>query len=215
MPNDLLATFGDSWAFGAELAESELPFGQIVANNVGKKFINYAKTSTSLDHLILQLNECVNDRPKYNRVTAIFFLTDYSRTLTIQDTEIKPISACEDTFKSYYRDVYSNDLGLFKANVIMLALQHICQQFDIDDYYICGWTPIAFTFPGIDKNKIYNQGLSTCIDILDIPDIERNIPDYFYHENNYYFRPNLCHPNQQGHRAIADALTKWINHEQN
>lgn len=210
MPNNLLATFGDSWAYGIELQPNEKPFGQIMAEKLGVDFKNYAWWSTSIEHLVFQLRQFIEERPKFDHVTSVFFLTDYSRTLTIEPTQVIEIDVHDPKFKSYYQTVYSDDLGIFKANVIMLALQHICQQYKINDYYICGWTPIEFTLPGIDKNKIFRQGLNTCADILNIPGL-LDVPDCFYQQENFYFWPNVCHPNQLGHRHIADTLIKWIN----
>lgn len=209
-----LVTFGDSWPAGAELTHDEVTFGHIIANMLGMNFENYSRPATSVEHMILQLHDYLHKFPNVP-TTAIFFLTDFSRSLYFLNNSVTEMSVQRGP-EIYYKEIYTDKLGVFKVNASVLALQRMCQMHNIKDYYVFGWIKAPLYLSGIDCNKFFSQGQKSCADMLEIPNMDVNNIDNFYHVDNYYFRPKICHPNQLGHQVIAENLTNWITkNEQN
>jgi hypothetical protein len=67
-----LVTFGDSWPAGAELQNSEHPFGQLLANQLGCKFANCAEPATAIDNLIFQLDNYIKSSKIDNKLFYSF-----------------------------------------------------------------------------------------------------------------------------------------------
>ena len=200
-----LVTFGDSWPAGAELQKSEQTFGQLLADQLGCNFVNCAEPATAIDNLIVQLDNYIKSS-KIDNTVAVFFLTDMSRAVVYKDKKLSQVQPLyEDQW--YLQYVYSEELSVFRANVAVLALQRMCAVAGIEDRYVMGWTKFPIIFSGIDLNKIYDNGRTTCLNLFGGADGDTN---YIYHKDNHYIRPNQDHPNQTGHKFIADTLYKWI-----
>lgn len=204
-----LITFGDSWPDGCELDENGSPYGRLLAQKLALDFVNCARESTSNDHMILQLRDyiasgcCKAD-------LAVFFITSPDRMLYIdehgQDHEIYPSAGDNETrAQAHFRWFHSRPQTHFRLNSTMLALQHMCQSQGMRDYYIVGWNRCVFDFPGIDLGKIFDQGKTTCAELLGCQ------PDQALDRRNPYVWPNHFHPNQAGHELIADRLYQWIS----
>jgi hypothetical protein len=200
-----LVTFGDSWPAGAELQNGEHPFGQLLADQLGCNFVNCAEPATAIDNLIFQLDNYIKSSKIHNTM-AVFFLTDLSRAVVYKDKKLCQVQPLyEDRW--YLQYMYSEELSAFRANVAVLALQRMCAVAGIEDRYVMGWTRFPIMFSGIDLNKIYDNGRTTCLNLFGGEDGDTN---YIYHKDNHYIRPNQDHPNQVGHKFIADTLYKWI-----
>ena len=59
--------------------------------------------------------------------------------------------------EAYYKYVQSDKLDYHRAQIFMLALQRMCEQHNIKDFYLEGWTHIDWSYNGIDKEKIYTK----------------------------------------------------------
>jgi len=88
MDNVTLVGFGDSWAHGSGLnVTSEKTYLQLAAEQLNVNFINYAETSSSIPHLVEQLNNFIST--EYNvkkNYIAVFFVTARERTFFV-DTD--------------------------------------------------------------------------------------------------------------------------------
>jgi len=200
-----LVTFGDSWPAGAELQNGEQTFGQLLANRFDCDFVNYAESATAIDNLIFQLDNYIKSS-KIDNTIAVFFLTDMSRAVVYKDKKLCQVQPLyEDQW--YLQYMYSEELSAFRANIAMLALQRMCAEAGIEDRYVMGWTRFPIMFSGINLNKIYDKGRTTCLNLFGGADGDTN---YIYHKDNHYIRPNQDHPNQTGHQCIADNLYEWI-----
>ena len=206
-----LVSFGDSWPAGAELNPGEKPFGQLIAEQLDRDHDNYSQSATSIPHMILQLQQSIKDDPGGHPM-ALFCITSTSRSMCYDDDYMKNmgwreihISHEDAVAQSYYRNLYSDTLAYFHANVYLLALQQICQRHNINDRYVFNWENFDL-MPGIDTSKIYSR---TLVDIIGagLPSGKNEVAIDSTHENIY---PNDCHPNQKGHQKIADELAEWI-----
>lgn len=202
-------TFGDSWPAGAELIPGSRVFGKVMADTLNIEFDNFAQESTSIDHMILQLQQSI-ELDKHHNSLAIFFLTECSRTVCFDKTgtPVNPFRTRYD--QDYIRYLYNDYLGHFRANVALLALQSMCKTAGITDYYIHGWTKFPITLAGIDTDKIFDRG--TCLNLFKTLDTDpTDDPDFRFHKHNRYIKPNISHPNQRGHRKIAEELLDWLH----
>ena len=101
----------------------------------------------------------------------------------------------------------SDKLDYHRAQVFILALQRICQQNNIKDYYIEGWTNIDWNYTGIDTLKMYPR---TATQILDV-DLNPRTSEISKYQQSQYIKPNKYHPNELGHKRIAEELLQWIS----
>ena len=205
-----LVTFGDSWPAGAELLAGENPYGVILSNLLSLNFENHSKSATSNEQMILQLERYIESPGYSNQTVAVFFITSTARTCLIDfdgvDKEIYPWAdqSRGSHAHAWYKFFHTPLQDQFRTRLAILALQRICNLYNIDDYYFVGWDKIDLDFPGIDKTKIYDK---TCAELFGAP-CEH---EFTLAGDNQYVHPNNCHPNQKGHVLIAETLAKWIN----
>lgn len=212
---DHVITFGDSWPAGAELHDDEYPFGKLMAQSLGSEFSNFAQPGTSIDHMVLQLQTAIQSVQHTNSL-AIFFLTEYSRTICFDNNGLQLNPRKTDYEENYVRYLYNDHLGHFRANVALLALQSMCRAAGLTDYYVFGWTKFPINLTGINTNKIFDHGKTTCLDMFKVYDNDpTHDPNFIFYDYNHYIKPKICHPNQIGHQKIADELLKWVNNTPN
>jgi hypothetical protein len=206
-----LVTFGDSWPAGAELLETEVPFGAIMANHYNLDYYTYSKHGSAISDMVLQLKQYLSDFFE-KKTTAVFFLTDFSRVTNFNSKGEQTYFG--KTSDNIYYKWYTDYFGMLLANAIIVQLQSICKQNNIEDYYIVGWTKWDMSFtPGIDLNKIYDRGNTTCLNLFKVYNNDpTDDPEFILYDYNHYIKPNQCHPNQLGHQKIANELIKWIDY---
>lgn len=214
---DSVVTFGDSWPAGVELLPGEKTFGQLISTHYDSKFYNCSEPGTSNEHMLLQLDSFLkNNKQDIEKNTcAVFFLTEALRTIFWdKEQQVRCLRGIDNGIGAevYYKHIHSNELDIFRANQCLLALQRMCQQHNLNDFYVLGWSKFPIMLSGIDLNKVYQQGNSTCLDMFKIFETDpTDDPNFIYYDYNHYIRPNQCHPNQLGHQTIANNLIKWID----
>jgi hypothetical protein len=211
MDDVTLVGFGDSWAHGAGLdLISEKPYLRLAAEQLNVNFINCAVASSSIPHLVAQLNNFISTyyNVKKNYI-AVFFVTALERTFFVDPEREKIIhsSPCKTDFveqeQCYYRH-YTGCYQDFVVNTAVAAIEHLCSVYDIKNCYIPGWQVVDF-WPAIDRKKfLFNN--------------QHPVTKLFGQTTNFTDLMNSgCrlldhtgHPNQQGHQVIADALANHI-----
>jgi len=208
---DLLVTFGDSWPYGAELKSHEKTYGKVLSENLQCKFLNKAIGGSCIDSMVLQLKDFLAESYNPNtKICALFFITSLHRALlfnpqTNEPRSIYPMENHEDsTIRNYFKYVHCSELHKFRANVAILALQKICKEYNIDDRYLIGWVDPALDYPGIDKQKIFPQ---SAVEILGASADHECSTNY----QHRYFYPNTDHPNEAGHKVIADWILEHLH----
>lgn len=206
---DRLVTFGDSWPCGAELSPFEKPYGAVLAALLELDFENHAQDATSNEHMILQLKRYI-DSPGFTKNTvAVFFITSPARACLIDfdgtEIEIYPRAdpAENPRARAWYKFFHTPQQDEFRTNLVILALQKMCDHYGIKDYYIIGWSDILLHYPGIDRSKVY---IKTCAELFGASGEH----EFSLASSNQYVQPNQCHPNQSGHNLIAETLAEWI-----
>lgn len=209
-----LVTFGDSWPQGGELVYPDVPYGELLQQELKcTEFYNYGTAGTSLEHMIEQLLDFKN-KNKQN-VVAVFFLTNPARSIywpqtmswSWQSEERKHWSEdALDTIKELF--LHFHDYDNIRSNSAIITLQQICKQLGYNDYYFSGWVRYNNWLPGVDTDKIWKAGEETVADWFGATD--HNGEHLLNVSDNKYIRPNFAHPNQLGHELIAKKLAKWI-----
>jgi len=136
-------TFGDSWPFGAELKETEKPFPKCLADMGGIQYKNFSRPSTSIPHLILQLQQAKEFLgEKIRGSVALFFLTSPDRDLiwdqnTPKELHLNPSHPNDDAVL-WYSKYHTEELAKFRVNTTLLALMKYCECHGIVDRYVWG-----------------------------------------------------------------------------
>jgi hypothetical protein len=214
-----LFTFGDSWSAGGELAPHEKSFGQLISERTGVPWHDFSVPSTSIPHLILQLNrakeycDIADHAWTLSGTTAIFFLTSPHRDLVWSEDQEKELhlnpTHPDDADVRWYTQWHTPKLASYRVNASLMALHHMCQYHGIQDRYIWGWDRVELV-PEIDRRRFWSMAERTALDLFDDVDHQRELITYVNTRPNRYVWPNSGHPNQQGHQRIADALVDWL-----
>jgi hypothetical protein len=203
--------FGDSWPYGSELDfRIEKPFPNLFAEQNQLDLGAYCVPSTGIPHLVIQLEKAINDG--FRDCIGLFCLSSTSRSITYQDNQWQEIHVnnTDPSSVAYFKYIHSLELDDFTSNCYILALQKICQQYNIDDYYVSCWSELNLYLPGIDKSKFFNEGKTTLVDILGCIK-DRPYEDISIDSNHPTIYPKKWHPNYTGHQIIANKLNNWIN----
>ena len=210
-----LLSFGDSWAYGSELPENSKTYNQIIADNFKISHTCYAVQATSTEHLLIQLKTAIIKEATLTNSLAIFTLTSPTRSIYFDNNIPKEIYIRNEDLisKNYFKYHWSDELDYLKLNTVILALQKICKEYSIQDYYVCGFSRVDIDYPGIDTTKIYNRGKNHLAGLLNCqnPVNILNNMDFSIDRDNPYIFPNISHPNQLGHTKIAEVLYSWIS----
>jgi hypothetical protein len=208
---DTIITFGDSWPSGCELdLQKEKPYGKILAEKLNCEFENLAVGASSIDHMVWQLKNYATKKQISKNTLAIFFITSFHRFLYFQNAYPSEGMPRSDNVvsKMFYKYIYSEELAQHRANSSILAIQNICNHFQIHHRYIYGWEKPDLNYPGIEKDLIHPDLVCNWINV-DSSDLVLGRQGATI-INNPYMAPNIDHPNQLGHKLIADKLYKWI-----
>lgn len=202
-----LLNFGDSWAHGeggSERQNSNYVHQLSLATN--RTVIDLSQPSTSAAYMVLQFRRFVQDlyQPEHDYL-AVFFITAQERQLAFdsagQPQEIHPQ---DSAYQQYYQSVYTDHLGEFVVNSVILTLQSLSAHYNIDDRYLLGWQHLDL-WPEIDRNRFYNQAQTTAMNLLG-----NTIIEDCGHNGNVNFIPGDGHPSVAGHTEIARSLAAWI-----
>ena len=204
-----LLMFGDSWAAGAELSDDEKPFGKILAESNNLIYKDFSLQGCSNPKMLLQLNDAIEKNDHEDSI-AIFFLTSYTRIINWRDIAKSTINAAglDDIDKNYAKYFYTDEAGHFNTVQTILSLQKICSKYNIKDFYVPGWLEFKLDFPGIDLNKIFNEGKGNIATAIGMPKFGNEITEE--HKKHNLIHPKNWHPNQKAHQLIADRLQNWI-----
>jgi hypothetical protein len=203
-----LVNFGDSWAHGCgtRVRPFNLQYSAQLSSTTNRSLLDLSQPSTSAGHMVLQFRRFIQEyyQPGHDYL-ALFFITAQERQLTFDHNgAVQEIHPNGPSWKQYYQTVYTDQLGEFLLNTIILTLQTMARYYQIDDRYLLGWQQPTL-WPEIDCNKFYNQAQTTVMSLLgstNIVDCRNNEPNFILHDG---------HPSVAGHTVIAQTLYPWIS----
>lgn len=210
-----LITFGDSWPEGAELNSDERAFGYILADFLNVDvYENYAVGSSSLNSTIYYLNRYIKTHEKIDDylTLAVFHFPSTSRMMFLNSNgepmsyKVPPVidHYSIDPAHIWYKYFHNAAQDTYCAQTSLVTLQAMCKSVGIQDFYMSTYPLVDLSFPGIDIQRVYPKST------LEIFGLQQNELEISNHWNNKYIYPNMCHPNQQGHKLIADTLYNWM-----
>lgn len=198
-----LIVFGDSWPMGAELQDPiNDSFPVLLAQKLNLNCKNLSQGGTSIDHAVTRFLETdIADS------MILFCTTGYARTMKIDGDQIFEVHPQDPAMEWYYTKLYSDKLGNLNRIKNCLLVQEICKNKKIPVYFASNWDPLP-SHTLIDQEqwcpKTFMQMISagSCN------------PDYqvdWANVNRKYMIKRSSHPNEEGHRLIAEELYTWIN----
>lgn len=206
-----LVVFGDSWPYGWDLKPGEKPFGELIAENLNYHYSLFAEPETSIENMVLQFNRFIKQKDNMECV-ALFCMTEPSRSLYFSNgpkiTSVMWDGPNQDdaVSQAYYRYIHSAELDFFRLTQSLIVLQSLCRHYNITDYYVNSFSQINWNqldLVGVDMSKVYGQGNVSFLDFFGCKYVDPN--------NMYFIGGDTAHPNQLGHKLIAEKLTSWIN----
>ena len=202
-----LLNFGDSWANGPGGSHIENPcYAAQLSRMTDRQFVDFSQPSTSVSHMILQFRQFVQDfyQPDHDYL-AVFFVTAKERQLAFDNTgSPRELHPNHPESRSYDRDIYTDQLGEFVTNNVIVTLQSLATHYNIDDRYLLGWQPISL-WPEVDRGRFYDRAQTTAMGLLGGNNILECAEN-----NNPNFIPQDGHPSVTGHTKIAQSLNQWI-----
>lgn len=220
-----LVVFGDSTTQGSELKSTEQCYGELLKKKFGAEdYLNFGTPAAGPQHLVIQFKNFLKHVPCeiLNTYTAVFWIGGQDRTVAHNNNEwvfitpqgghaVTPSnkSYVASAAEQYFKYMHSKQLSSLHLNTSLLALQYMCSQYAINDYYLAGWQSMEL-WPEVNADKIYAQGKKSFYELFGLKDqivyVEKN-------RNNIYITPNLTHPNQLGHQLIADTIYDFITND--
>ena len=203
-----LVNFGDSWAFGpGYMTHSEnYSYTAQLSRLTDRQFVDLSQPSTSATHMVVQFQRFIKEYYQPNQdYLAIFFITAQERKLAFDDAGgVRELHPENPDSWAYYKYIYTDHLGEFELNTIILTLQAMSQYYNIDDRYLLGWQQPEL-WPEVDLDRFYGQGRTNAMQLLGGDKITDCASS-----GNINFIPNDGHPSASGHTQIARALHTWI-----
>jgi hypothetical protein len=220
MPRVLL-TLGDSWPQGGELKDDlgQVPYGNLLKEQLMfDQFYNYGSAGASNEDTLIQLQDYLkNHWQSTDNVTAIIHLTNPARTAHLprftslnanSDERAHWPADAKQFIKDFVLHFHTVEHEVMRSSTTVSALQYWCQIHNIQDYYFSGWIKYPTWLLGVNLTKIWANGNETAADWFGAT--AHNGEHLIEVEQNLYIKPNFAHPNQLGHRLIADKLASWI-----
>jgi hypothetical protein len=202
-----LVNFGDSWAQGeGGTGREQSNYAHQLGQLTNRQLIDLSMSSTSVSHLVVQFQQFIQQhyRPGSDYL-AVFFITAQERQLVFDSQgcpqEVHPRNSA---YHKYYQTMYTDQLGSFTLNTVLMTVQALSTHYGIDDRYLLGWQQPTL-WPEVDRTRFYRQAHITAMELLgntDIIECGQN--------SNVNFIPGDGHPSVTGHTQIAQALHQWI-----
>ena len=147
---------------------------------------------------------------------VLMYVVDCNQRSTMANPEIS-FKRLKDKIRSY-NECVTNQLKIpnygealkciiAQEKQILIVLQSLCQQHNIIDCYVNSFSKInweALDLVGVDMSRIYQQGKESFLDFFGC--------SYVDPSNEYFQGSAAAHPNQRGHKLIAEKLSTWINY---
>lgn len=202
-----LVCVGDSWPQGGELKDPMKAYGHLIQNQLAfDRFFNYGQPGASNEDSLLQFSKFVEKSfdPK-DQTTLIVHLTNPARSLLWPDRQ-NWVNHQPANLRELF--LHFHEYDDLRSSLTVTALQTWCKKLHVDDYYFSGWVKYSTWMPMVNTDKIWAQGSETAGDWFGAMD--HNSEHLTNVDKNPYIKPNYCHPNELGHKLIADKLSDWI-----
>lgn len=211
-----LLVFGDSWPAGAELNDRTHAFPYLLAKMKNMHIKNFSREKTSIDHVSLALMDFIDvEYVESHDYRALFCITDPSRYLTFDhglpmETSVHDQSPAATVIYKYFHNRYWEEFQLRRN---LMLMESLCQSHGIRSFFISNWNQ-PYNLAKYVEN-VYHKSLAEILGYSSRAEFDEagkpSLADEIKQSRGRYIRPNICHPNTQGHALIAKKLSTWIN----
>lgn len=207
-------SFGDSWGYGSELKPKEIPFGQIIANNLGVEHINLSKEGMSFPCIMFEI---FDHAKKINEDDVVLIIIPpdirwYSMDPAKKFYTVTPFKSTEEEWKNYVLkkplEWFIHHHNLFMFSIQSLLKEKKCKYMMAHNY---GTLKIVDPYVELIDTSVFLSDMSLT-KLLGSNDWKENYtkdsdgPDIEF--TGKYFAGNITHPNQLGHKKIAELINQ-------
>lgn len=217
-----IVSFGDSWAYGAELKNPEIEnYSYLLSKRTSIPYYNYGANANSLQFITTEIFQ------KYTPQTDDFILVcvppdirslgerldgSFMSVFTTIPEEQTPTLEKKQFY--HFIDVISQlkSWSPYHQLLNLFSIQSYFKSLNIPYLFFTnfGYIDFTFNFQGkIDKNHLLEKSLTTLLGGNDSNicpsrfSVDGPTPDIF---TGKYFKGNNTHPNLEGHKIIADTI---------
>jgi len=216
--------FGDSWAYGAELQNpqfTEHPFVHWVANEINLPYVNYGEQGASLGIILYKIVKQITNIKKQDIVLVVI----PPDTRWYDENEREGFHSLMNWRRDdYFKSLNNKTVEWFKYHhaIFVYTIQKILD--DIGCYYI-----MAHNYGQIDEIKKFNLRVdySKFLSEIDLTNLLSEVPhDWQSYADRYvdgplynhefsgkYFEGCVNHPNELGHKRIAELFLEKYKHD--
>lgn len=216
--------FGDSWAYGAELERPQIvehPFVHWVANALDIAYRNYGEEGASLG---IVLHRIVSQLAQINKDDIVLVIVPPDTRWYDENEREGFYSLMNWRRDDYFKSLNDKTVEWFKYHhaIFVYTIQKILD--DVGCYYI-----MAHNYGQIDEIKKFNLSInySRFLSEIDLTNILSETPhNWFSYADRYvdgplynhefsgkYFTGCVNHPNELGHKRIAELFLEKYNYD--
>lgn len=209
-------TFGDSWAAGHGLKDNEKRFGDVIAEYFTIPHINHGKSGSSLGQILHQFKASIKQIKK-NDIVLVVIPPDIRWYKIEGDNTSNSILVGTKEYKRFIKDK-NPAWFIYHHSLFIYTFIAMAKQLDLNLVLAHNYGKLVFDkdFASIIEKK-YFLNVNRCLtELLGGVAWKGNYhrklsqdgpPEYIIGEN---FIPEDTHPNEQGHRLIADMILKHL-----
>jgi hypothetical protein len=198
-----LIVFGDSWPAGAELQYPQKDsFPTILSQKLNLNCKNLSQRGTSIDHAVSVFLET-----DLTESMVLFCTTGYARTMRFGGQQLCEVHPMDPAMEWYYTRLYSDELGKLNRIKNCLLVQEVCKNKRIPVYFVSNWDQL----PSHHLLSNVQWSPKTFMQMINAGACN---PDYtvdWSKINRKYMIQSSSHPNEAGHKLIAEELYTWIS----
>jgi hypothetical protein len=232
----MIYCFGDSWGAGAGLNENENPFGYWLAKDLGTKFLNFSHGGNSYPVIVTQIFENIRNTGVHYPVSEVIkiksdeFIHKNDIVLIVIPPDIRWMDYENNAFVSWYYELdkerYMSWLGdkteawfRYHASLFTYTIQSAldsigCKYLFMHNYG--GEFIIDRRFKSlinVDNFLNIKKSLTTLLggnDYYESWNLKSDGPTTKIKGKSIYFEGNDVHPNELGHKKIAELIKEKI-----
>lgn len=215
--------FGDSWTVGTELEKSmdtisvggaqdefraRNRFSRLVSDSLGWKEINLAQEGISAEHLVLEVDRYLRSDPEPAGVLFVIW-PSFQRYFWVDQQDREIDIRWHSAYHTWYREIDNLEYQMYVAQRSIWSLANLLLCAGRECYMVNTTYRIKgrrrFALPVENWMLPMSRNLG---DILEV-DLDRGFPGP--ERKHKFFWPGENHPNQQGHRHIADHIIAFMD----
>jgi hypothetical protein len=218
--------FGDSWCLGTELEKCIGPdytskdqesyrrenrFSRLVSENFGWEEVNLGQEGISPEHVMLKVVEY--GELQGDREDQIYFIVwpSFQRYFWIDELGIQHDLRWSTSDKSWYRVVDNYDYQMYCARRTVWATTMYLKSKGLRYFMVNNQYRLEYAndLP-LDTSGWMLPPTRRLGDLLDV-DLDNGFPDES--KRHRYFWPCQSHPNQYGHKHLANEIINYLKEE--